>query len=76
MPSNPCNTELKNELSSNPGVQNADAESVNGRKIMIVVESSIEAKNALHWALTHTLQSSDLLFLLYIAKPSKQGLKG
>lgn len=45
-----------------------------GRQIMIVVDSSLEAKNALQWALTHTVQSHDLLVLLYVTKPSsKQG---
>lgn len=76
--SNQSTAELKNELSSHRGVDNSEdfaaSESVHGRKIMIVVESSLEAKNALHWALTHTLQSRDLLFLLYVAKPSKKGL--
>lgn len=47
---------------------------VSGRKIMIVVDTSIEAKNAVHWALTHTVQSQDKLILLYVIKPSsKQG---
>ncbi|KAG5603601.1 hypothetical protein H5410_025093 [Solanum commersonii] len=41
-----------------------------GRKIMILVDSSLEAKNALQWALTHTVQSQDLLVLLYVTKPS------
>lgn len=47
-----------------------------GRKIMIVVDSSIEAKGALQWALSHTLQSQDKLVLLHVTKPSssKQGL--
>lgn len=44
-----------------------------GRKIMIVVDSSIEAKAALQWALSHTVQSQDLLILLHVTKPSKQG---
>ncbi|XAR65301.1 hypothetical protein NMG60_11009380 [Bertholletia excelsa] len=44
-----------------------------GRKIMIVVDSSIEAKGALQWALTHTVQSQDILVLLHVTKPSKQG---
>lgn len=76
--SNPSTADLKNELSGHRGVENsvdaAASESVNGRKIMIVVESSLEAKNALHWALTHTLQNRDLLFLLYVTKPWKKGL--
>lgn len=41
-----------------------------GRKIMVVVDSSPEAKNAIHWALTHTVQSHDVLILLYVTKPS------
>lgn len=46
------------------------------RKIMIVVDSSIEAKGALQWALSHTVQSQDKLVLLHVTKPStsKQGL--
>ncbi|KAE8732048.1 putative protein binding protein [Hibiscus syriacus] len=44
-----------------------------GRKIMIVVDSSIEAKGALQWALSHTVvQCGDTLVLLHVAKPSKQ----
>ena len=46
-----------------------------GRKIMVVVDSSAEAKVALQWALTHTVQSQDLIILLYVAKlTTKQGL--
>ncbi|XP_052187020.1 universal stress protein PHOS32 [Diospyros lotus] len=44
-----------------------------GRKIMIVVDSSMEAKGALQWALTHTVQSQDTVVLLYVSKTSKQG---
>nr|XP_043608574.1 uncharacterized protein LOC122580367 [Erigeron canadensis] len=44
------------------------------RKVMIVVDSSIEAKNALQWALTHTVQGHDILVLLYVKKiTSMQG---
>ncbi|XP_010681127.2 universal stress protein PHOS32 isoform X2 [Beta vulgaris subsp. vulgaris] len=39
-----------------------------GRKIMVVVDSSVEAKVALQWALTHTVQSHDSIILLYVAK--------
>lgn len=41
-----------------------------GRKIMIVVDSSMEAKGALQWALTHTVQSHDMVILLHVTKPS------
>ncbi|KAJ9187365.1 hypothetical protein P3X46_002828 [Hevea brasiliensis] len=43
-----------------------------GRKIMIVVDSSLEAKGALQWALSHTVQSQDLVILLHVAKPSNK----
>ncbi|KAK6921873.1 UspA [Dillenia turbinata] len=44
-----------------------------GRKIMIVSDSSAEAKAALQWALSHSVQSQDTLILLYVAKPSGRG---
>ncbi|PIA57650.1 hypothetical protein AQUCO_00600406v1 [Aquilegia coerulea] len=44
-----------------------------GRKIMIVVDSSLEAKCALQWALSHTVQSQDHIVLLHVIKPSKLG---
>lgn len=47
---------------------------LSGRKIMIVVDSSFVSKNAVQWALTHTVQNQDLLILLCVIKPSKQGL--
>ncbi|KAI9091940.1 hypothetical protein K1719_027875 [Acacia pycnantha] len=43
-----------------------------GRKIMIVVDSSFAAKGAVQWALTHTVQSQDIIILLHVTKPSKQ----
>ncbi|KAJ1412114.1 UspA [Sesbania bispinosa] len=44
--------------------------SVIGRKIMIVVDSSLEAKGAVQWALTHTVQNQDTIVLLHVLKPS------
>ncbi|KAG9442818.1 hypothetical protein H6P81_018672 [Aristolochia fimbriata] len=41
---------------------------VAGRRIMIVVDSSQEAKSAVHWALTHTVQSQDTVVLLYVTR--------
>ncbi|XP_031272124.1 uncharacterized protein LOC116130529 isoform X2 [Pistacia vera] len=49
---------------------------VNGRKIMIVVDSSSEAKGAIQWSLTHTVQSHDKVILLYVIKPSNQDSSG
>ncbi|KAE8023110.1 hypothetical protein FH972_008854 [Carpinus fangiana] len=42
------------------------------RKIVIVVDSSLEAKGALQWALSHTVQNQDTVILLCVTKPSKQ----
>ncbi|XP_048428195.1 universal stress protein PHOS32-like isoform X2 [Pyrus x bretschneideri] len=45
------------------------------RKIMIVVDSSLEAKGAIQWALSHTVQSQDKIVLLHVTKSanSKKG---
>lgn len=44
-----------------------------GNKIMVVVDSSLEAKGALEWALSNTIQTQDTIILLHVAKPSRQG---
>jgi hypothetical protein len=46
------------------------------RRIMIVVDSSLEAKGALQWALSHTVQSQDTLILLFVTKSSKKAAAG
>ncbi|XWS51259.1 hypothetical protein CRYUN_Cryun12cG0161300 [Craigia yunnanensis] len=43
-----------------------------GNKVMVVVDSSLEAKGALEWALSHTIQSQDSIVLLHVAKPRKK----
>ncbi|KAF6140071.1 hypothetical protein GIB67_001812 [Kingdonia uniflora] len=43
------------------------------RKIMIVVDTSFEAKSALQWALSHTVQNHDTIVLLCVTKTSNQG---
>lgn len=45
-----------------------------GRKVMIVVNSSVEARGAIHWALSHTVQSQDTVVLLHVIRPTQQGL--
>lgn len=44
-----------------------------GNKIMVVVDSSLEAKGALEWALSHTVRTQDTIVLLHVAQPCKQG---
>lgn len=57
----------------NPGhVKEEKPMLVISRKIMIVVDSSLEAKGALQWALSHTVQNQDKVILLCVTKPSKQ----
>ncbi|TKY69525.1 hypothetical protein E2542_SST05801 [Spatholobus suberectus] len=63
---NSCNAcEEKSDDGAKPG-------SVIGRKIMIVVDSSLEAKGAVQWALTHTVQNQDTVVLLHVMKPSNK----
>lgn len=45
-----------------------------GNRAMVVVESGLESKDALHWALSHAVQSHDTIVLLHVTKPSKQGV--
>lgn len=53
----------------------AEAEKLCGNRVMVVVDSSIEAKAALHWALSHTIQSQDTVILLHVVtRPSVQGI--
>ena len=44
-----------------------------GNRIMVVVDASQEAKGALQWALSHTVQKEDTVILLQIVRPSKTG---
>ncbi|KAK7388842.1 hypothetical protein VNO78_23669 [Psophocarpus tetragonolobus] len=60
----------RTEFSSNAG-HHPGAET--GNKIMVVVDSSFEAKGALQWALSHTVQSLDTVVLLHVARPSREG---
>ncbi|EOA35679.1 hypothetical protein CARUB_v10020901mg [Capsella rubella] len=48
---------------------------IKGRRIMVVVDSCSEAKNALLWTLSHCAQPQDYILLLYFlkAKPSHSG---
>ncbi|OMO72085.1 UspA [Corchorus olitorius] len=74
------NSDQKSEVCNNGGEEKEKPSNgeikkpglVIGRKIMIVVDSSIQAKNAIQWALSHTVQCQDTIILLYVTKPSKQ----
>ncbi|KAI4329668.1 hypothetical protein MLD38_028029 [Melastoma candidum] len=43
-----------------------------GNKVMVVVDSSTEAKSALEWTLSHVVQSQDVVVLLLVRKPSRK----
>lgn len=44
-----------------------------GNKIMVLVDSSLEAKGTLEWALSHAVQTQDTIVLLHVTQPCKQG---
>lgn len=58
---------INGEVVTNP-------ETETGNRVMVVVDSSLAAKTALQWTLSHTVQSQDTILLLHIVKPSKQGV--
>ncbi|MCL7050107.1 hypothetical protein MKW94_010309 [Papaver nudicaule] len=62
-------------ISSLNGLERANKTSSVGRRVMIFVDSSLEAKVAIQWALSHTIQNQDTVILLYVTKPtsSKHG---
>ncbi|XP_072973881.1 uncharacterized protein [Typha angustifolia] len=65
-----CNGEKKEQEKEKE--KEKEVESV-GRKVMVVVDWSQEAKTALQWALSHSLQSTDTITLIDIIKPCKNG---
>lgn len=65
----------KNSIEMNYNTDESKTDSENGinNRVMVVVDTSLEAKSALQWALTHTVQSHDTIILLSVIKPSQQG---
>ncbi|TKY54998.1 hypothetical protein E2542_SST19412 [Spatholobus suberectus] len=61
----------RTEFSSNGG--HIDKGTETGNKIMVVVDSSFEAKGALEWALSHTVQSQDTVVLVHVTRPTREG---
>lgn len=56
------------------GIAAAGGSHGGGNRVMVVVDSSLEAKGALEWALSHTVQSQDdTIVLLHVAKPYRGG---
>ncbi|KAK9000081.1 hypothetical protein V6N11_082215 [Hibiscus sabdariffa] len=50
----------------------AETEYGGGNKVMVVVDSTLEAKGALDWALSHTIQTEDTIVLLHVTKLRKR----
>ncbi|GAA0141198.1 hydrolase [Lithospermum erythrorhizon] len=49
-------------------------DSEKGNRVMLVVDSSIEARGALQWALSHTVQAhEDTIVLFHVIKPPQPG---
>lgn len=66
-------TEHESSSNADSGHDEKQSTMAIGRRIMIVVDSSQEAKTALLWALTHAVQNNDTVVLFDVAKPSKHG---
>lgn len=50
-----------------------EEETEGGNRVMVVVDKALASTGALEWAITHTLQPQDTLFLLYFAQPFRKG---
>ncbi|XP_041013884.1 universal stress protein PHOS32-like [Juglans microcarpa x Juglans regia] len=80
-PGNVMSSNKSDKKSENPGTVQEEKSGDHGvkpglvisRRIMVVVDSSLEAKGALQWALSHTVQIEDTVILLCVTRPSKQG---
>ncbi|EOA22674.1 hypothetical protein CARUB_v10003378mg [Capsella rubella] len=62
--------EGKNEAVA--AVEAVEGEAEGGNRVMVVVDKALASTGALEWAITHTLQPQDTLFLLYFAKPFRK----
>lgn len=64
---------LKAEEANKNGEGGVQVES--GRKVMVVVDTTSQTKNALQWALTHCVQDEDNITLLHVTRtPVGQGI--
>lgn len=69
-------TPNRTEFSSNEGQDSfRENGAETGNKVMVVVDSSFEAKGALDWALSHTVQSQDIVVLVHVATSPREGEK-
>ncbi|KAL0719246.1 hypothetical protein Bca4012_068570 [Brassica carinata] len=53
-----------------------EEEAEGGNRVMVVVDKALASTGALEWAITHTLQPQDTLFLLYFAQPFTKDRSG
>ncbi|CAL5441976.1 unnamed protein product [Camellia sinensis] len=70
-----CSSNNSIEMNFNPNGGVGDmlnSESEAGNRVMVVIDSGLDAQGALQWALSHTVQSQDTIVLLHVSKPSKQ----
>ncbi|GAB4860896.1 hypothetical protein Ancab_036057 [Ancistrocladus abbreviatus] len=72
---NDCETCFSGDTPRTREEDTPKSESKNGNRILVVIDPSQEARGALEWALSHTVQKEDTVILLHIAKPSKRGLE-
>ncbi|GAA0183332.1 hydrolase [Lithospermum erythrorhizon] len=67
------NDDVEKEVEHEKSFEVAKPGNVVGRRIMIVIDSSVESKSALQWALTHTVQVHDEVVLLYVKNGTNKG---
>ncbi|GFP90669.1 hypothetical protein PHJA_001211000 [Phtheirospermum japonicum] len=60
--------EINDLMSLNWHCNLSDHECGGNNRVMVVIDSNSEAKGALEWALSHTVQSQDTLILLHAAR--------
>ncbi|GJY55397.1 Rossmann-like alpha/beta/alpha sandwich fold protein [Tanacetum coccineum] len=65
--------ELNSDISQEMLKGETEADDRSGNKVMVVVDSNMESKGALHWAFDDTVQYQDTMILLHIATDSKLG---
>ncbi|GJS36498.1 Rossmann-like alpha/beta/alpha sandwich fold protein [Tanacetum coccineum] len=65
--------ELNSGISQEMLKGETEADDGSGNKVMVVIDSNMESKGALHWALDDTVQNQDTMILLHIATGSKLG---
>ncbi|GMH21900.1 hypothetical protein Nepgr_023743 [Nepenthes gracilis] len=72
---NHCNEGLSGCMPRTGDGNTTEGDVKHGNRIMVLIDSSGEAKCALQWALSHAVQKEDTVILSRVAKQSERGLE-